>query len=116
MYLAVERTFLAWIRTGIALMGFGFVVARFGIFLHEVSAVAATVAPRSHGFSVWAGTGIMMTGVMILALAVIQHYRTIQRLNQNVSITGKPSLVGMILAGMLALIGLGITGYLMSLG
>jgi len=31
-YLAEERTFLAWIRTGISLMGFGFVVARFGIF------------------------------------------------------------------------------------
>src|SRR5438552_4600176 len=31
-YLAEERTFLAWIRTAVALMGFGFVVARFGIF------------------------------------------------------------------------------------
>ena len=31
-YLAAERTFLAWIRTGLALMGFGFVVARFGLF------------------------------------------------------------------------------------
>ena len=34
-YLAEERTFLAWIRTGIALMGFGFVVAHFGIFVNE---------------------------------------------------------------------------------
>ncbi len=33
IYMAAERTFLAWIRTGIALMGFGFVVARFGLFL-----------------------------------------------------------------------------------
>jgi putative membrane protein len=32
-YMAAERTFLAWIRTGIAFMGFGFVVARFGLFL-----------------------------------------------------------------------------------
>jgi uncharacterized membrane protein YidH (DUF202 family) len=31
-YLAAERTLLAWIRTGLALMGFGFVVARFGLF------------------------------------------------------------------------------------
>jgi putative membrane protein len=31
-YLAAERTFLAWIRTGLALVGFGFVVARFGLF------------------------------------------------------------------------------------
>ncbi len=35
-YLAVERTFLAWIRTGLALMGLGFVVARFGLFLQTL--------------------------------------------------------------------------------
>lgn len=35
-YLAAERTFLAWIRTGLALMGFGFVVARFGLFLEAL--------------------------------------------------------------------------------
>ena len=33
VFFAAERTFLAWIRTGLALMGFGFVVARFGLFL-----------------------------------------------------------------------------------
>ena len=36
--LAAERTLLAWVRTGLALMGFGFVVARFGLFLHELAA------------------------------------------------------------------------------
>jgi putative membrane protein len=35
-YLAEERTFLAWIRTGPALMAFGVVVARFGLFLEEI--------------------------------------------------------------------------------
>ena len=37
-YLAAERTFLAWLRTALALMGFGFVVARFGLFLRRCSA------------------------------------------------------------------------------
>jgi len=35
-YRAAERTFLAWIRTGLALMGFGFVVARFALFLQTL--------------------------------------------------------------------------------
>jgi putative membrane protein len=35
-YLATERTLLAWIRTGLALMGFGFVVARFAFFLQQL--------------------------------------------------------------------------------
>ena len=38
-YLANERTFLAWIRTSIALIGLGFVVARFGLFLREFQVV-----------------------------------------------------------------------------
>ena len=37
-YLAAERTFLAWLRTGLALMGFGFVVDRFGLFLRQLEA------------------------------------------------------------------------------
>ena len=37
---AAERTLLAWIRTGLALMGFGFVVARFGLFLREIAAAS----------------------------------------------------------------------------
>lgn len=46
-YLAAERTLLAWIRTGLALMGFGFVVARFGLFLQEFQiAEKAPAAPH----------------------------------------------------------------------
>jgi putative membrane protein len=38
-YFAAEQTTLAWVRTGLAMMGFGFVVARFGLFLRELAAV-----------------------------------------------------------------------------
>lgn len=43
-YLAAERTLLAWVRTGLALMVFGFVVARFGLFLQQLQ--VAQHAPR----------------------------------------------------------------------
>ena len=52
-YLAAERTFLAWIRTGIALMGFGFVVARFGLFLEEIQFVQANVPRHSSWLSLF---------------------------------------------------------------
>lgn len=48
--LAAERTLLAWVRTGLALMGFGFVVARFGLFLHEIAATRSATPPESSGF------------------------------------------------------------------
>ncbi|HTQ37795.1 MAG TPA: DUF202 domain-containing protein [Pirellulales bacterium] len=44
--LAAERTLWAWVRMGIALMGFGFVVARFGLFLREISAATASCRSR----------------------------------------------------------------------
>src|ERR1700730_17219943 len=54
-YLAEERTFLAWIRTGITLMGFGFVVARFGIFGDEPQMSQQAQAVHPHEFSLWVG-------------------------------------------------------------
>ena len=51
---AAERTLLAWVRTGVALMGFGFVVARFGLFLRELAAQSGR-EPLSSGWSVVVG-------------------------------------------------------------
>ncbi len=47
--LAAERTYLAWIRTGLALMGFGFVVARFGLFLKQLELIQHAQAKPSYG-------------------------------------------------------------------
>jgi len=46
-YLAAERTFLAWVRTALTLMAFGFVVARFGLFLRELQIRPAEPARAS---------------------------------------------------------------------
>ena len=73
---AIERTLLAWVRTGLALMGFGFVVARFGLFLREIEAVrqaAPLKAPT--GLSLWIGTALILLGVLVnlLVSAVTVH-------------------------------------------
>src|SRR5690606_16027666 len=44
-FFAAERTLLAWVRTALAMMGFGFVVARFGLFLRELAAVGNRPIP-----------------------------------------------------------------------
>ncbi len=72
--LAAERTFLAWIRTGLALMGFGFVVSRFGLFLRELAAVQKMPQPLSHGISLWLGLGLVVLGV-VLNVAALMRYR-----------------------------------------
>ena len=50
VYFAAERTFLAWIRTGLALMGIGFAVSRFGLFLRQLSAVNPISPPAPPAF------------------------------------------------------------------
>ena len=109
LHFAAERTFLAWIRTGLALMGFGFVVARFGIFLREITRVADG---GSSSFSVWVGTSILLVGVVVNVVSAIQHVITIRDLSDGREITGKPSATGIALSALLAIAGLAMAAYL----
>src|SRR5579883_2977529 len=70
---AAERTLLAWIRTGLALMGFGFVVARFGLFLRELAAVNQTAVSHSPKVSLWIGIALVVLGVCLNLLAAWEH-------------------------------------------
>jgi uncharacterized membrane protein YidH (DUF202 family) len=68
-YLAAERTLLAWIRTGLALMGFGFVVARFGLFLQQIQAMQSSSNEQTYGLSLWFGTLLIAAGVLVNVFA-----------------------------------------------
>lgn len=110
-YLAAERTFLAWIRTGLALMGFGFVVARFGLFLREIAMTAHTRAIEPTGVSLWIGTALLVIGVAVNLAAAVHHIGLIGKLNRGVVIA-RPSTVAVGLALTLAVLGLILAGYL----
>jgi len=78
---AIERTLLAWVRTGLALMGFGFVVARFGLFLHEIEAVHQNAMPKaSTGLSLWIGTELILLGVLVNLLVSAEHLRLMRQI------------------------------------
>lgn len=79
MPLAAERTFLAWIRTGIALMGFGFVVARFGLFLRELAAANGRALPAQLNAST-VGVAIVAAGLLVNLWASLRHRRMIARM------------------------------------
>lgn len=81
--LAAERTLLAWVRTGLAMMGFGFVVARFGVFLHELAADPPTPRQATPGPSLWIGAALIVLGVIVNILAAVQHVRLLRRLQRG---------------------------------
>jgi putative membrane protein len=113
-HLAAERTFLAWIRTGVACMGFGFVVARFGIFLNELRFVEDSSSVRSNGPS-WLGTALVVAGVLMNVISAWHHARLVGTLNRGETPPSRPSAQAVALALFLAIIGLGLTIYLISL-
>jgi putative membrane protein len=103
VWLAAERTFLAWIRTGIALMGFGFVVARFGLFLRELAAAHQIVSRRTTGLSLWLGTALLIIGMAVNLGATMQHIRLINRLARGEpleSYSGAAIAVALLLAAL----------------
>ena len=73
-HLANERTLLAWVRTSIAIIGLGFIVARFGLLLRELG--ATNPRPLPTGVSTVTGVALTVCGVIVLLLS-LQRYRTV---------------------------------------
>jgi putative membrane protein len=112
IYFAAERTFLAWIRTGLGLMGVGFAVARFGFFLRQLHASASGTSTRSNGLSLWSGVAIVVLGVLVNISAVTEHFRVTAQLRDGSWQPGRVSRNAVVLAILLAVIGVAIAGYI----
>ncbi|MBX9681699.1 MAG: DUF202 domain-containing protein [Gemmataceae bacterium] len=112
---AAERTLLAWIRTGIALMGFGFVVARFGLFLRELAIAAHESPPYSTGFSLWIGTALVLIGVGVSILSALEHRRFLHHVEQGHGNVPPRFSLGLAVAWVIAAVGFAMVIYLIRL-
>jgi putative membrane protein len=111
--LAAERTLLAWVRTGLSLMAFGFVVARFGLFLRELSAARPELPVHQGSGSQWIGVALVLLGVAVLAYAASYHRTMLKRLSRGEYLSTSSSWAGVFLAALLAALGLLIAIYLL---
>jgi len=113
-YLAAERTFLAWIRTGLALMGFGFVVARFGLFLQQIVTVEGALSTASTGLSLWFGTALIGAGVIVNLFSIWNHLRLVRDLKKGNAESQGSLAQAIATAVFLAIVGIAMAVYLLS--
>jgi putative membrane protein len=106
---AAERTLLAWQRSSIALMGFGFVVERFGLFLQMVAHQPLSGSQR--GFSLGLGVALLLLGAAAALISARQFCRVARSLDPGVVPPGYWTQVGVVLNVIIAMIALALAAH-----
>lgn len=82
--MAAERTFLAWIRTGLALMAFGFVVARVAMLFGTVpAALPAETRAGDAAASTWLGAALILAGIGTCVAAAVRNARYVRAIDRG---------------------------------
>jgi len=74
-HLANERTFLAWVRTGAAIVVFGFAIGRFSLAMRQLTALQGHPV-QTAGISVWMGSGTIVAGVALVVAGLMRYRKT----------------------------------------
>ena len=108
-HLANERTFFAWVRTGVATIVFGFAIGRFSIAIRELLQ-AQGKAPTTPGITAWLGMVATIGGVLLILAGLSRYHKTRAQMDTN---TFEPAgFVIDIVSYLLGLFGLVLAGYL----
>jgi putative membrane protein len=111
---ANERTFLAWMRTAIAVMAFGFIIERFDLFLLIAAPELNTRSLAVHGqrFANVAGLAFIALGVAMVVIAAVRFFKTAKAIDSDKEIVSNGSYLDLALAAVLALLGVSLFLYL----
>jgi len=108
-HLANERTFLAWVRTSVAIVVFGFAIGRFAVAMRQLTAFQGHGSSTT-GLSVWMGMNAILAGVVIVVAGLVRYRKTRTQLDE-----GKFEPAGFVvdLVTMVTVVfGLALAGYL----
>ena len=111
---ANERTFLAWVRTAIAVMAFGFIIERFDLFVRVAAPQLAQRPLGTHGegFANWAGLIFINIGISSIAVAWLRFSRTARDIDSEDEVASPGERFDLALAIMIGLLGASLALYL----
>jgi putative membrane protein len=111
---ANERTFLAWVRTAIAVMAFGFVIEKFDLFLKYAAPLAAQqeIAPHGGAVANAAGLAFVVLGIAIIVVAAARFVKTAKDIDSAQDVPSPGERFDVALAGMIGLLGAALFLYL----
>src|SRR3569623_1060195 len=114
VFFAAERTLLAWNRTSLTLLAFGFVIDRFVLFVPLLS--PCTVPYIDRGFSYWIGIAFILLVAVAAAAAMLQYRAVLRTLRPGEIPQGYRGKLGLYVNVVVALLGLAITAYFFTHG
>ncbi len=109
-HLANERTMLAWVRTGIGIIAFGFAVVKFSLFVRQISAALGNNLSKPNGYSAEIGIALVALGILSIVFAYLQYRRTERQLNAG-EFHHSPRLIQLLVA-LISLTGIALLVYL----
>jgi putative membrane protein len=111
---ANERTFLAWVRTAIAVMAFGFIIERFDLFLKVAAPQLSARQLAAHGerFANLAGLAFIVIGVVTIVIAGVRFTKTAKGIESEAELPGPGARFDLALAIMIGLLGASLALYL----
>jgi putative membrane protein len=111
---ANERTFLAWVRTAIAVMAFGFLIERFDLFLKFAAPQLAQqqIAPHGQAFANAAGLAFIGIGVAMIVLAGVRFIKTAKDIESEDDVPSPGERFDVMLAVLLGLLGVALFLYM----
>ena len=108
--LAAERTLLAWNRTSLTLMGFGFVIERFGLFVRLMTEQRGV--PLERGPSFWVGIAFILIGAGCAVAGILQYRKVLKSLRPAEIPEGYRIHLGVWVNVLVAVLGVALTTYL----
>jgi len=115
IYLAAERTLLAWVRTGVSLMGFGLIVAKLRLLLAGLPVSLPAETSRQLAVSGRLGLLLVLLGVLVLVASAIRHFLYVRALERQGEAAPVRRNFGVVVAAILALAGVALAVMLIRL-